>query len=315
MARGGNRKDERERAAAFPFSLHSPSLAREARVPPAIWLPGTPVLTQNVPGVASAMGAVAGQGGRGDGHGALADISADAGAGRLIAIRRQPVPTFLGRCLIASGSLNPTAAGDRSLAAWRCQPSPAPKRAVPLRPLAPCGIPKALRFDEGCQGHWFCSPTPLFLPVFGRGAGPHAGQGSSLPAPAARPAALFLWQHFSRKAPAGAWRRVTTREAAPPTPSPAKNTKERPRPLSPASLGATSIPLPCGIPSACPPLPAPCLHPLFFLPFFPLGQVTVLGSSPLRCTLPGPLCLAPFPPHCARLLALSVHPGLHHPLI
>lgn len=240
MARGGNQGDEWERVTAFPFSLHSPSLAREARVPPEIWLLGTPVLTQNVPGVALGGGGTGG--GCGDGHGALADISADAGAGRLIAIRRQPVPTFLGRCLSASRSLNPTAAGDRSLAAWRPHRSPAPKRAVPPFPLAPCGIPKALRFDEGCRRHWFCSQALQFLPVFGRSAGPHAGLGSSLPAPAVRPAALFLWQHFSRKAPAGAWRRVTTREAAPPTLSPAKNTEKRPRPLSSASPEATSIP-------------------------------------------------------------------------
>lgn len=60
MARGGNQGDERERVTAFPFSLHSPSLAREARVPPAIWLLGTPVLTQNVPGVALGGGGTGG---------------------------------------------------------------------------------------------------------------------------------------------------------------------------------------------------------------------------------------------------------------
>lgn len=35
---------------------------------------------------------------------------------------------------------------------------------------------------------------------------------------------------------------MTTREAAPPTLSPAKNTEKRPRPLSSASPEATSIP-------------------------------------------------------------------------
>lgn len=115
MARDGNGKDEREKAdLPLPLPRPSPSpssppprlvVAGEARVPLAIWPPRTSALTHHVPGVASAMGAVAGRGGRGDGHLALADISTDAGAGRLMAIRRQRVPTFLGRCVIASGPL------------------------------------------------------------------------------------------------------------------------------------------------------------------------------------------------------------------
>lgn len=96
------------RAAAFLSFHHSSSLGHVAwRCPPAIWLPQSMLPTH--PWCGTTMGQW--DGGRNDGRRGFHQRRC--GAGHLIAIRLQQIPTFLGHCIMALGSFNPTATGDR----------------------------------------------------------------------------------------------------------------------------------------------------------------------------------------------------------
>lgn len=77
------------------------------RCPPAIWLPQSTLPTH--PWCGTTMGQW--DGGRNDGCRGFHQRRC--GAGHLIAIRLQQIPTFLGHCIMALGSFNPTATGDR----------------------------------------------------------------------------------------------------------------------------------------------------------------------------------------------------------